>query len=161
GENVRATDAGEPSGRQPRVLEKPRKSRSRTAPASRARLPRGRRLTVTRASESFEFEDRLPLLPLRDVVIYPTMTIPLLVGRAPSIRAIEKAMARDRVLFVTAQMRSEVADPSHDELFTIGTVVRVLQVFRLPDGTMRVLVEGIHRARAERFLWSSDFYTVR
>src|SRR5262249_32259178 len=93
--------------------------------------------------------------------IYPTMTIPLLVGRAPSIRAIEKAMARDRVLFVTAQMRSEVADPSHDELFTIGTVVRVLQVFRLPDGPMRGLVGGIHRARAERSLWSSDFYTVR
>ncbi|TMQ64110.1 MAG: endopeptidase La [Candidatus Eisenbacteria bacterium] len=101
------------------------------------------------------------MLPLRDVVIFPYMTIPLLVGRVPSIHAIEKAVARDRVLFVTAQKRSEVADPSHEELYRIGTVVRVLQLFRLPDGTMRVLVEGICRARAEHFLWTTDCYTVR
>ncbi|MBI5710515.1 MAG: endopeptidase La [Candidatus Eisenbacteria bacterium] len=89
------------------------------------------------------------------------MTIPLLVGRLPSINAIEKAVARDRVLFVTAQKRSEVADPTHEELYEAGTVVRVLQLFRLPDGTMRVLVEGVCRGRAERFFWSSDYYTVK
>src|SRR5262245_54538989 len=89
------------------------------------------------------------------------MTIPLLVGRLPSINAIEKAVARDRMLFVTAQKSSEIADPSHDELYKVGTVVRVLQLFRLPDGTMRVLVEGICRVRVERFFWSSDYYTVK
>src|SRR5262249_10330338 len=98
--------------------------------------------------------------PLRDVVIFPHMTTPLLVGRLPSINAIEKAVARDRTLFVTAQRRSEVADPGHDELYRTGTVVRVLQVFRLPDGTLRVLVEGLARATTERFHWSSDYYTV-
>jgi ATP-dependent Lon protease len=118
-------------------------------------------LTIERGDESFTFRDRLPLLPLRDVVVFPYMTIPLLVGRMPSINAIEKAVAKDRMLFVAAQKRSEVADPGHDELFKVGTVVRVLQLFRLPDGTMRVLVEGVCRCRVERFLWSSDFYTVK
>ena len=77
------------------------------------------------------------------------MTIPLLVGRLPSINAVEKAVAQDRMLFVTAQKRSEVADPTHEELHPVGTLVRVLQLFRLPDGTMRVLVEGLARCRAE------------
>src|SRR5437867_2781292 len=122
---------------------------------------KGELLRITRGDDEFEFRDRLPLLPLRDVVVYPYMTIPLLVGRLPSINAIERAVARDRMLFVTAQRRSEVADPAQDELYATGSVVRVLQLFRLPDGTMRVLVEGLCRARIERFHWSSDFYTVR
>ena len=137
----------------PRDRAKPAK---KTPPAERSQL-----LTVARGDESFEFRDRLPLLPLRDVVVFPYMTIPLLVGRLPSINAIERAVARDRMLFVTAQKRSEVADPAHDELYKVGTVVRVLQLFRLPDGTMRVLVEGICRCRVERFYWSSDYYTVK
>ena len=143
--------------------EAPARSKAPARPSSLpgTTLPKPRSLSVTRGDETFDFEDRLPLLPLRDVVIFPYMTIPLLVGRLPSINAIEKAVARDRMLFVTAQKRSEVADPSHDELYKIGTVVRVLQLFRLPDGTMRVLVEGVARARAERFHWSSDYYTVR
>jgi ATP-dependent Lon protease len=133
-----------------------KKSAARTAVAERAAT-----LTVQRGDETFTFSARLPLLPLRDVVVFPYMTIPLLVGRLPSINAIEKAVARDRVLFVAAQRRSEVADPQHDELFKVGTVVRVLQLFRLPDGTMRVLVEGLARAQAERYQWSNDFYMVQ
>jgi ATP-dependent Lon protease len=89
------------------------------------------------------------------------MTITLLVGRQPSVNAIEKAMSRDRLLFVTAQKRSEVADPQHDELHRVGAVVRVLQLFRLPDGSLRVLVEGLLRAEVKRFQWSADFYTVQ
>src|SRR5262245_26664175 len=124
-------------------------------------MPRGAKLTVSRGDERFEFRDRLPLLPLRDVVVFPYMTIPLLVGRLPSINAIEKAVSSDRMLFVTAQKRSEIADPSHQELYRVGTVVRVLQLFRLPDGTLRVLVEGLSRVRVERFFWSGDHYTVK
>ncbi len=120
----------------------------------------GGRLSITRGDETFTFSDRLPLLPLREVVVFPYMTIPLLVGRLPSINAIEKAVARDRVLFVTAQTRGDVADPQHDELFKVGTIVRVLQLFRLPDGSMRVLVEGLCRAQVQRFQWSTDFYMV-
>jgi ATP-dependent Lon protease len=137
----------------------PRNRRARPKPVPESGA--GNLLSVGRGDETFEFRDRLPLLPLRDVVIFPYMTIPLLVGRLPSINAIERAVARDRMLFVTAQKRSEVADPSHEELYKVGTVVRVLQLFRLPDGTMRVLVEGICRCRVERFFWSSDYYTVK
>src|SRR5262249_62080917 len=89
------------------------------------------------------------------------MTIPLLVGRLPSINAIERAVAGDRMLFVTAQRRSEVADPAQDELYPTGTVGRVLQLFRLPDGTMPVLVEGLCPARLERFPWPRALYPVR
>jgi ATP-dependent Lon protease len=95
------------------------------------------------------------------VVVFPYMTIPLLVGRLPSINAVERAVGKDRVLFVTAQKRSEIADPSHEELHKVGTVVRVLQLFRLPDGTLRVLVEGIVRARAEKVHWGGDSYTAQ
>ena len=143
---------------------------SQGAPARAVKVPgkvpgqgprSGARLIVMRGDERFEFRDRLPLLPLRDVVMFPYLTIPLLVGRLPSINAIEKAVARDRILFVTAQKRSEVSDPSYDELYKVGTVVRVLQLFRLPDGTLRVLVEGLCRVRVERFTWSSDYYLVK
>ena len=111
---------------------------------------------VERDGEVFEIRDRIPLLPLRDVVIYPYMTIPLLVGRVASVNAIEAAVQRDRIVFVLAQRRPEVTDPSPKDLYRVGTVVRVLQLFRLPDGTMRVLVEGICRGRARKFFPSSD-----
>jgi len=119
------------------------------------------KLEIRRGDEVLRVSDRLPLLPLRDVVVFPWMSISLLVGRLPSVNAIEKAMSRDRLLFVTAQKRSEVADPQHDELFRTGTIARVLQLFRLPDGTLRVLVEGLVRAEAKRFQWSSDYYAVQ
>jgi ATP-dependent Lon protease len=131
------------------------------APIAKAPIAKGNTLTVTRGEETFEVRERLPLLPLRDLVVFPGMTIPLLVGRLPSIAAIEKAMAQDRMLFVTAQKRSEVADPTHEELHPVGTLVRILQLFRLPDGTMRVLIEGLARCRAARFLWANEYFTVK
>src|SRR5436190_19325735 len=140
----------------------PGKPRRGGAPAPRpgARVATAA-LEFRRGDEVVRVPDRLPLLPLRDVVVFPTMSISLLVGRPPSVNAIEKAMARDRLLFVTAQKRSEVADPQHDELHKTGTIARVLQLFRLPDGTLRVLVEGLVRGEAKRFQWSNDYYTVQ
>jgi ATP-dependent Lon protease len=111
---------------------------------------------VERDGEVFEIRDRIPLLPLRDVVIYPYMTIPLLVGRVASVNAIEAAVQRDRIVFVLAQRRPEVTDPTSKDLYRVGTVVRVLQLFRLPDGTMRVLVEGICRGRARKLFPGSE-----
>jgi ATP-dependent Lon protease len=146
------------------VSSKPTDLKARQSRAARpleSSSSSARRLAVVRGDERFEFKDRLPLLPLRDVVVFPYMTIPLLVGRLPSINAIEKAVAGDRMLFVTAQKRSEVADPSHQELYRVGSVVRVLQLFRLPDGTLRVLVEGLARVRVDRFYWAADHYTVK
>ncbi|HEX7077618.1 MAG TPA: endopeptidase La [Candidatus Eisenbacteria bacterium] len=113
-------------------------------------------IRIERDGEVFEIRDKIPLLPLRDVVIYPYMTIPLLVGRVASVNAIEAAVQKDRVVFVLAQRRPEVADPAAKDLYRVGTIVRVLQLFRLPDGTMRVLVEGIARGRAKKFFTTQD-----
>src|SRR5262245_10814917 len=154
----------------PRTPKTSRPSRPPRRPAARPAARRAGAATPVPAAGALEFRrgdelvrvpDRLPLLPLRDVVVFPYMSISLLVGRPPSVNAIEKAMARDRLLFVTAQKRSEVADPQHDELHRTGTIVRVLQLFRLPDGTLRVLVEGLVRAEARRFQWANEFYTVQ
>ena len=91
--------------------------------------------------------DRLPVLPLRDVVVFPYMVIPLFVGRDKSIRALEAAMNSDskRILLV-AQKTAETDDPSGDDLHAVGTVATVLQMLKLPDGTIKVLVEGLERA---------------
>ena len=118
-------------------------------------------MKIEREEEIIEFDDKLALLPLRDVVLFPHMTVPLLVGRVPSVNAIEEAVAGNRILFATAQKRPDVVDPEKDDLYRLGTVVRVLQLFRLPDGTMRVLVEGLARARVRRFLSADDFYMAR
>ncbi len=118
--------------------------------------------TVERGDELFEVEERLPLLPLRDVVIFPHMTIPLLIGRATSVGAIEEAAGGgDRAIFVVAQRRPEVAEPERGDLHDVGTVARVLQLFRLPDGALRVLVEGLVRARLRRLYRTEDTYRAR
>jgi ATP-dependent Lon protease len=111
---------------------------------------------IKRSDETFDVEERLPLLPLRDVVIFPFMTIPLFVGRTASVNAIEEAVARDRLLFAVAQRRPDISEPAREDLYRVGTVVRVLQLFRLPDGTMRVLVEGIARMQAKRIQISPE-----
>jgi len=144
----------------PDATARPRRAPRASAEPAASTPPSGA-FTFQRDEETIRIPERLPLLPLRDVVVFPTMTITLLVGRVPSVNAIEKAMSRDRLLFVTAQKRSEVADPQHDELHRMGAVVRVLQLFRLPDGSLRVLVEGLLRAEVKRFQWSTDFYTVQ
>ena len=118
-------------------------------------------VTVERGDETFEIEERLPLLPLRDVVIFPHMTIPLLIGRATSVGAIEEAAAGDRAVFVVAQRRPEVGEPEREDLYDIGTVGRVLQLFRLPDGALRVLVEGLVRGRIRRLYKTDDSYRAR
>ena len=91
--------------------------------------------------------ESLPLLPLRDVVVFPAMVIPLFVGREKSISALEEAMGKDRQILLVAQKDADQDDPEVDDLHTIGTVASVLQFLRLPDGTVKVLVEGEKRAR--------------
>lgn len=98
----------------------------------------------------------LPLLPLRDVVVYPQMVVPLFVGREKSIRALEAAMANDKQIFLVAQTQSDVDDPSSDNLYLVGTVSTILQMLRLPDGTVKVLVEGVERANVVLISESSN-----
>ncbi len=108
-------------------------------------------LTLTRDDESFELEERLPVLPLRDVVIFPYMVIPLLVGRQSSLAAVEMALAGDRWIFLIAQRNADTQDPAAADLFRVGVAGRVLQVARLPNGTTKVLVEGVARAKVTRY----------
>jgi len=91
----------------------------------------------------------LPLLPLRDVVVYPHMVIPLFVGRDKSILALEAAMASDKQVLLVAQKSAAVDEPGADDIYRVGTVSNILQLLRLPDGTVKVLVEGSYRARLE------------
>lgn len=98
-----------------------------------------------------EKEGTLPVLPLRDVVIYPHMVIPLFVGREKSIKALESAMVDNKRIFLVAQRKSSNDDPAPNDLFDMGTVSSVLQLLKLPDGTVKVLMEGEQRAKVEAY----------
>ena len=89
----------------------------------------------------------IPVLPLRDVVVYPHMVIPLFVGREKSIRCLEAAMDHDKKIMLVAQKEASTDEPGINDLFSVGTVASILQMLKLPDGTVKVLVEGLQRAR--------------
>jgi ATP-dependent Lon protease len=107
--------------------------------------------TFTRDAESFETGDRLPVLPLRDVVVFPYVVIPLLVGRSASLAAIDASAADDKFILLVGQRSGDVQEPSAADLFRVGVVGRIHQLARLPNGTTKVLVEGIARARVTRY----------
>ncbi len=103
----------------------------------------------------------IPVLPLRDVVVYPHMVIPLFVGREKSIKALEAAMENDKQILLVAQKSAADDDPGADDLYRIGTVSTILQLLKLPDGTVKVLVEGNHRARIVSFLGDEEYFTAQ
>lgn len=100
----------------------------------------------------------LPLLPLRDVVVYPHMVIPLFVGRDKSMEALEAAMADDKHILLVAQRDAGQDDPLQDDLYSVGTKATILQLLKLPDGTVKVLVEGLHRVRIQSIEDNGRFY---
>ena len=95
----------------------------------------------------------VPVLPLRDVVVYPHMVIPLFVGRDKSILALDSAMQSNKRILLVAQKSAETDDPQVGDLYGIGTLANILQLLKLPDGTVKVLVEGVERAGIEKFAW--------
>ena len=103
--------------------------------------------------------ESFPLLPLRDIVIFPQMIVPLFVGRDKSVVALERAMEADKEIFLVAQLDPAEDDPDREDLYDLGVIATVLQLLKLPDGTVRVLVEGKQRARLES-LEASDGYTI-
>ena len=103
----------------------------------------------------------LPLLPLRDVVVYPHMVIPLFVGRDKSIQALEMAMSADKKILLVAQKSAQVDDPQADDLFSVGTVASILQLLKLPDGTVKVLVEGEVRVDIDALVTEDDVVKAR
>src|SRR5687767_732457 len=100
----------------------------------------------------------LPLLPLRDIIVFPHMVVPLFVGREKSISALEEAMNNDKEILLAAQRLAKTNDPTPEDIFAMGTVGTIIQLLRLPDGTVKVLVEGKKRARIERFIPNDGFF---
>jgi ATP-dependent Lon protease len=108
-------------------------------------------------------EDRkriLPLLPLRDIVVFPHMVVPLFVGRDKSIAALEAALAADRLVFLAAQQDATTNDPAEEDIHRVGTVSHIIQLLKLPDGTVKVLVEGRARARVLHYLPNDRYFQV-
>jgi ATP-dependent Lon protease len=109
-----------------------------------------------------EMEETLyPLLPLRDVVVFPHMVVPLFVGRDKSIKALEWAMSHEKEIFLSAQRDAKVDTPAQKDIYLFGTMGTVLQLLRLPDGTVKALIEGKQRARIEEFIPNQDFFLVK
>ncbi|MES9951102.1 MAG: endopeptidase La [Candidatus Thiodiazotropha sp.] len=103
----------------------------------------------------------VPVLPLRDVVVYPHMVIPLFVGRDKSIQALDSAMQSNKQILLAAQKSADVDDPDVVDMYAIGTLANILQLLKLPDGTVKVLVEGGERARITEFVDTDEFFTAR
>src|SRR6476660_10445416 len=99
---------------------------------------------------------QIPALPLRDIIVFPHMVSQLFVGRERSIAALDEAMARDKEIFLAAQKNAKTNDPTPEDIYTFGTIGAIVQLLRLADGTVKVLVEGRQRAKVRRFTDSRD-----
>jgi ATP-dependent Lon protease len=108
-------------------------------------------------SKKSEQPNILPVLPLRDIVVFPHMVVPLFVGREKSVRALEDMMQTDKQIMLVAQRDPTNDDPSKDDVYQVGTIATVMQLLKLPDKTVKVLVEGVSRARIKRFTDHQDF----
>jgi ATP-dependent Lon protease len=108
-----------------------------------------------------DIPDKLPLLPVRDVVIFTDMVLPLFIGRERSVKAIDNAMGQDRLLFLSTQKDPSIEDPKPDDIYRVGTVCRILRILKLPDGHFKVLVQGLEKARIKRFISRKNFYHVK
>jgi ATP-dependent Lon protease len=107
-----------------------------------------------------EVYETLPIVPLRDVVVFPHMMMPFVIGRPSSIRALEHALLKDKRIFLAAQHDASIDDPKADDIYTMGCVANVVQSLKLPDGNIKVLVEGVDRARAVEWKEDKGFYRV-
>jgi len=107
-----------------------------------------------------EIPDVIPLLPIRDIVIYPYMMLPLFVGRDISIRAVEEALARDRLIFLVAQMNPAEDNPLPKDIYEVGTVATILRMLKLADGRVKILVQGLAKGEVKNFLKEKPFFEV-
>ncbi len=101
---------------------------------------------MSNPKEKFESK-KLPMMPIRDVVIFPYMMTPFVVGRESSVRALEEALASDKKIFLATQHDASIDEPKAGDIFQVGTIVNIVQSLKLPDGNIKVLVEGIERAQ--------------
>src|SRR5437667_9704260 len=141
----------------PRAPRKPRsESQDKSSELSIMEPPvrragRGARIGVPRS---------LPLLPIRNQVYFPHMIFPLLVGREKSVRALDEAIAHERHIMLVAQKHVNTEDPDPDDLYEVGIAAEIMQILRVPDGTVRVMLEGLERCRIREFVQVDPFYQV-
>ena len=109
-------------------------------------------------STEAEGSERFPVLPLRDIVVFPYMIVPLFVGREKSIAALEEVMRTDKQILLVAQKNASDDEPSTDGIYAMGTLASVLQLLKLPDGTVKVLVEGTVRAAITRYTENENYF---
>ncbi|MEA1946987.1 MAG: LON peptidase substrate-binding domain-containing protein, partial [Thermodesulfobacteriota bacterium] len=107
------------------------------------------------------FPDILPLLSVRDVVIFNDMLLPLFVGRKKSVRAVEEALSKDGFLLIVTQKDPGIENPKPDQIFSVGTVSRILRILKLPDGSIKALVQGIAKARIVKYVLKRSLYRVK
>ena len=112
-------------------------------------------------SEKMEIRSRLAVIPLRDVVVFPHMIYPLLVGRSFTVKALQEAMVQDKQVLLVAQHSAAIDSPKADDLYEHGVVARVLQVMKMPNGTLKVLVEGMVRASLKSVSAEGEFITAK
>src|SRR3546814_9592345 len=103
----------------------------------------------------------VPFLPLRDIVVFPHMIVPLFVGREKSVRALDDVMKDDKQILLVAQKNAGQDNPEAGDIHAVGTIASVLQLLRLPDGTVKVLVEGSQRAKIVKFVENPEFFQVQ
>ena len=139
--------------------------KSKNAPAEEATLPNPLRdeIAAVLAAENageVQYPLHLPLLPIRDQVYFPHMIFPLLVGREKSVRALEEAASASRHIFIVAQENLHAEDPDPEDIYRVGIVAEIMQVLRVPDGTVRVMLEGLERCRIVRYTHTEPYYRV-
>ncbi|MBI2163214.1 MAG: LON peptidase substrate-binding domain-containing protein, partial [candidate division NC10 bacterium] len=104
---------------------------------------------------------QVPLLPVRDVVVYPFMILPLFVGRDKSIRAVDEALSRERLILLAAQRDAEAEDPGPEDLYPVGTVAMIMRMLKMPDGRVKILVQGVSRARILGFTRRDPYFEAK
>src|SRR5439155_5853896 len=104
---------------------------------------------------------RLAMIPIRDVVIFPYMMTPFVVGRQSSVRALDEAIAGDKTILLATQHDASVKEPKPNEIYSVGTIVNIVESLRLPDGNMKVLVEGVERARVVSITDDEGFFRAQ
>src|SRR5437763_11331774 len=118
-------------------------------------------LEPAEAEQQLQIPDELPLLPLRDIVIYPFMIVPLFVSRERSIRAVDEALGEHRMILLVCQKDLDKEEPQQNDLYGVGTVAVIMRMLKLPDGRIRILVQGISRAKVEEINSGGEFLRAR
>ncbi|MGH7208000.1 MAG: LON peptidase substrate-binding domain-containing protein, partial [Nitrospiraceae bacterium] len=114
-----------------------------------------------RETQHLETPEQLPLLPVRDIVVFPYMVLPLFVGRDMSIKAIEAALAGNRMIFLATQKALDVENPKPEDIHTVGTVGIIMRMLKLPDERIKILVQGLSKAKVQEYIQTEPYYSVR